>query len=83
MGRYTTRYEFNWKPVKGNIPTKPITCPRCNNQVDYFLAWDGEGFGFGNLTLVTNKAYVYKCPICPNYEEVSQQLAKALIKNSQ
>ena len=82
MGRYVTRHTFNWKAVKGDIPKKSMVCPRCNNQVDYFLAWDGEGVGIGNLILATNKAYVYKCPICPNYEEISQQFAKALIKDS-
>lgn len=81
MAIYTTSYKFNWKPVKGNVPKKHMTCPRCNNEVDYFLAWDGEGMGIGGATFLTfKKAYVYKCPICPNYEELSQEVAKAIIK---
>jgi ribosomal protein S27AE len=82
MAVYITKYSFEWKKVKGNIPTKKLLCPRCNNSVEYFLAWDGDTIGWGKLSLPTSKAYVYKCPICPQYEVISQELAKALIKES-
>ena len=75
------RYEFKWKPVKGNFTQEKKKCPRCHNEVKYFLAWDGEGLGFGAWTLIhTKKAYAYKCPICPNYEPLMNEVVKAIMK---
>lgn len=76
-------YTYNWKPVKGNFPKKQILCPQCNNTTEYFLAWDGNEFGFpGLFTVTTSKVYAYKCPICPAYEELSAEIAKAIIKGN-
>ncbi len=81
MAIYIKDNKFNWRPVKGHNLTKHTTCSRCNNEVDFFLAWDGNSLGIGGISLFTlNKIYVYKCPICPNYEEISQQYAKALMQ---
>ena len=74
---------YNWKPVKGSLPTKTTLCPRCNNQTEYFLAWDANEFGFpGIFTVATSKLYAYKCPICPAYEKLSVEIAKAIIKKA-
>jgi len=83
MGIYSTRYNFDWKPVKGNLRQEEITCPRCNNKVQYQLCCDGDGIGFpGLLTYKYNKQYAYKCPICPNFEVVSKEVAKAILRSS-
>jgi hypothetical protein len=81
MAIYTTQYNFNWKPVKGNYTKPKQLCPRCNNEVQYSLVWDGEGIGFGGFNLInTRKAYAFKCPICPNYDAVTNEVAKAILK---
>lgn len=77
----TTRYNFEWKPVKGDFKKAKHVCPRCNNDVSYFLAWDAEGIGIGGFNLInTKKVYAYKCPICPNFEPVLNEVAKAILK---
>jgi hypothetical protein len=82
MGIYSTRYNFEWKPVKGNFRQEEITCPRCNNKVQYQLCFDGDGFGFpGILTYKFNKQYAYKCPICPNFEVISNEVVKAILRS--
>ncbi len=66
-----------WKKVAGNYEKKDCVCPRCKNKVNYILCFD-----FDSLWSVFkyNHIYAYKCPICPNYDEISEQLAKAIIK---
>jgi hypothetical protein len=83
MGIYSTRYNFEWKKVKGNFEKEEQICPRCKNNVKYSLCFDGDEIGLlGVLTYKYSKKYVYKCPICPNFEEVSNELAKAIIKGA-
>lgn len=78
------RYEMSdltWKAVKGNHPTKSLVCPRCHNRVDYYFAYAATSFVglFGlALSFATSKTYAYKCPVCPNVEEVSDEVAKAI-----
>jgi hypothetical protein len=75
------RYEYDWKNVKGNLKSPLKLCPRCGNNVCYQLVFDGDGYGFPGLwTFKYNKIYAFKCPICPNYELVEKELAKAIIK---
>lgn len=81
MSISTTHYNFKWKQVKGNYLKAKQVCPRCNNEVQYSLVWDGEGIGIAGFNLVnTKRAYAYKCPICPNFEVVSNEVAKAILK---
>ena len=49
MSVYVDRHNWDWKPVPGNVKKKPQACPRCNNQVQYFLAYDGDGWGFPGI----------------------------------
>lgn len=75
------RYHANWKEVKGSHKREKQICPRCNNEVQYALVTDGDGFGFpGIWTYKYSKYYAFKCPICPNYEDVTNEVAKAIIK---
>lgn len=84
MGIYKERYNNEWRAVKGDFKKEACICPRCRNKVEYTLCYDGDGIGFpGFLTLKYNKIYAYKCPICPNYEDVSPELAKAIINGGQ
>lgn len=77
------RSNFEWKRVKGNSATKRKQCLRCHNEVDYFLAWDGAEFGLlGILTFKHSKIYSYKCPICPEFETIDNEVAKAIIKSN-
>jgi predicted nucleic acid-binding Zn ribbon protein len=71
---------YKWVKVKG-ISVKPLsTCPRCQNNVKYELVSDGVGVGLpGFWTFKYNKVYAYKCPVCPNFEEITKELAKAII----
>lgn len=81
MGFYVSRYQYDWKPVKGGFTKPPCICPRCQNSVVSVLCSDGDGVGFPGLwTYKYNKVYAFKCPICPNFEEISAELAKAIIK---
>ncbi len=81
MTMNTTRHGFEWKPVKGNYKKEKQVCARCKNEVNYFLAWDAEGIGIGGFNLInTRKAYAYKCPVCPNFEPVLNEIAKAILK---
>jgi len=81
MSLLVDRFDYDWKKVKGNHSVKNQKCVRCNNQVDYFLAWDGSGIGLpGVWTIGFNKVYSYKCPICPNFELINKELAKAILK---
>jgi ribosomal protein S27AE len=78
--RYVYNNTYNWKPVEKVVQTKRMLCPRCHNAAEFFLAWDGNGIGIpGLFTFATSKVYAYKCPICPAYEEVSAQVAKAIM----
>ena len=81
MAIYTNSYTTSWKKVSGNYKKDEAVCSRCNNNVKYELCYDSEGLGFGGFVLLsTKKYYVYKCPICPNFEPVSSELAKAIMK---
>lgn len=81
MSVYANRNEWNWTPVPGPFKQKVQCCPRCNNQVQYVLAYDGEGWGFpGMWTYKLKQHYAYKCPICPNFEPVSKDEAKSIIR---
>ena len=74
-------YQANWKKVKGNFKKQLAVCSRCNNSVQYELCYESEGIGFGGAVLfATSKYYVYKCPICPNVEPLSTEVAKAIMK---
>ena len=75
-----TRFYAEWKPVKGGFKKEQQKCPRCNNIVHYFLACDGGFDLFSILESPYSKRYAYKCPICPNFEPVDDQVAKAIIK---
>ena len=80
MSVYVDQYNWKWKPAPGNVKKKPQTCPRCKNQVQYFLAYDGDGWGFpGIWTFKLKQHYAYKCPICPNFEPLAKEEAKALL----
>jgi len=74
---------MKWRKVSSpSTFVKAVHCPRCNNDVEYFLAWDSTG-GFGlfpPLMVETGKIYAYKCPICPNFDLISNEVAKAIIK---
>jgi len=75
------RSRHDWKPVNGGSRTKAVLCPRCKNEVEYYLAWDGTGWGVpGIFTIAITKVYAFKCPICPCYEELSAEVAKAIVK---
>jgi hypothetical protein len=82
MVAFVTNYNFNWKPVKGSLK-KSVVCPRCHNKVEYNLCSDSARFGFLiGPHLKYGHVYAWKCPICPNHEEVSKQVAKAIIRGS-
>jgi hypothetical protein len=70
----------SWKPVQ-NARTVHKTCPRCNNEVDFYLACDNSK-GFGIVVEIFKYAYIYAlhCPICIHTEEVSETVATALRK---
>ena len=81
MAIYTNSYKPNWKKVSGNFKKDSETCPRCNNTVNFELCYESEGLGFGSAVLfATKKYYVYKCPICPHFEPLPTELAKAIMK---
>lgn len=78
---YVYRNELEWKRVRGDHQKEEQVCARCNNKVRYFLAFDGNEVGLlGILTYKYAVHYAYKCPICPNFEEVSKEVAKAIMK---
>jgi hypothetical protein len=66
------RYYHLWRAVKGEHKKELKPCPRCSNNVHYYLAYDVVDFFF--------KIYAYKCPICPNFEPIPKELATAIIK---
>ena len=70
--------DWNWKVVK-NSKTTPRKCKRCNNDVEYELVKDSAGIEFFTMTILpTNAYYAIKCPICPEFEQVSRSVAKSL-----
>ena len=73
------RHYEDWTPVKGDFRQPAKTCPRCGNHVQYALCYEGEQW----LLWGRKKAQVfaYKCPICPNYEIVEMEVAKAIIES--
>ena len=74
MSIYVDRHNWDWTPVRRNLEKSSQVCPRCNNQVKYFLAFDGEAWGFlGVWTFKRKQHYAFKCPICPNFEPVAKQ----------
>jgi len=83
MSIYVDRYQWDWKPVAGSIRRAQQVCPRCRNQVQYFLAYDGDGYGLpGILTFKLKQHYAFKCPICPNFDKVAKEEAKSIIRRS-
>jgi hypothetical protein len=81
MGVNVYRNYNEWKPAKGGYQREASLCPRCHNMTEYTLVWDGSGIGLpGIWTFKYNKQYALKCPICPNFEPVSNEVAEALIK---
>jgi len=81
MSIRTTRFNFEWKKVRGSYKKEKQKCSRCNNIVQYELSYDGNEFGFpGLLSYKFSKVYAYKCPICPNFEAVENEVAKAIMK---
>lgn len=83
MSIYKTRNHLDWKSVKGDFQREPSICARCGNEVSYRLVYDADEIGYlGLLTLKHNKRYAFKCPICPQYEEVAEVVAKNIIKGN-
>jgi hypothetical protein len=83
MSIYVHRQNWDWKPATGKVKKEPQKCPRCNNDVQYFLVYDGDGLGLpGIWTLKMKQHYAFKCPICPNFVPVAKEEAKALISGS-
>jgi hypothetical protein len=81
MAMFVSSYKANWKKVKGDYKKEKQICERCSNEVQYELCKENEGLGFGGLVMVATKNfYVYKCPICPNIEPLSNEVAKAIMK---
>ena len=84
MGVYASRYKWDWKPIAGSVQSEEKICPRCKNHVRYFLAYDGDGYGFpGIWTFKLKQHYAFKCPVCPNFESVEKREAKSIIWNAQ
>lgn len=70
-----------WHQARVPYQGEPITCPRCHNETRYVLVWDADEFGFpGLLAFKYNKRYALKCPICPNFELLSKEVATAILK---
>lgn len=84
MAIYITRQNFEWKEEKNGIEKSELQdCPRCKNKVRYRLAWDSEGIGIAGFNVInTKKVYAYKCPICPHFEPLDREVAKAIIERS-
>jgi hypothetical protein len=75
------RNYYKWKRAKGNHAKPKQRCPRCNNEVNFELLYDGPGLAFGTLQFFTYpNVHAYKCPICPYFEPISKELAPAIIK---
>lgn len=67
--------------MKGGHQKDYGVCPRCNNNKPYKLVYDASEYGLvGILTFKYNKMYAFKCPVCPNFEYISKELAQAIIK---
>jgi transcription elongation factor Elf1 len=77
MSVHTFRTNHIWKKVAGNHEKKNYICPRCKNKVNYILCVDSDSLW---SVIKYNRIYAYTCPICPNYDEISEQHAKAIIK---
>lgn len=71
-------YAPQWKKAKGNRLGAEETCPRCRNRVHYFLAYVCDSI----LFVEHNKHYAFKCPICPNFEQISKELANAIMRGN-
>lgn len=70
-----------WKVAKTTYRRESAKCPRCNNFTQYQLVWDADGIGMpGILTFKYNKQYALKCPICPNAEPISKEVAEAILR---
>lgn len=81
MTIYMHSYKLNWTKVCGDYKKEMQTCPRCGNDVAYELCYESDGVGIANVILFAiKKYYAYKCPICPNFELVPSELAKAILK---
>jgi phage FluMu protein Com len=70
-----------WKVAKTSYRREAEKCPRCNNVTHYQLVWDADGIGLpGILTFKYNKQYALKCPICPNVNAISKEVAEAIMR---
>ena len=70
-------YVQKWNKAKGNHLRAEETCPRCKNRVQYFLAYACDSTFF----VEHNKQYAFKCPICPNFNEISKELANSIMRD--
>jgi hypothetical protein len=80
MSVYSQRFNWDWKLVPSVKRGAISTCPRCNNNVDYVLAYDGDGIGFpGLLTYKRKQFFCFKCPICPHFEPITKEQGLSLL----
>lgn len=75
MPMYITRSP-HWNFVK-DAPILKTKCPRCNNEGEFRLAWDGVKGLFGMWW--SWRVAVYHCPICPYYQEVPVKSVEHLL----
>lgn len=81
MGVYTYRAHHEWTPVEPKRVRRIEKCNRCGNTVQYFLAYDGDAWGFPGLwTKKLKQKYAWVCPVCPNFSELSKSEAKIIIE---
>ncbi len=81
MGVYTSRYDYQWTPYEPQKKLPAQECPRCNNQVSLFLAYDGDAWGFPGLwTYKLKQHFAWVCPICPYRIDLSRAEAKKIIR---
>jgi predicted nucleic-acid-binding Zn-ribbon protein len=71
-----------WDILKPNM-SKSMKCPRCGNTGEFNMSVGSTSYFHLGFTKVRNdKQYAYKCPICPYYEEVLEEVVKALAKRN-
>ena len=76
-------YNHQWKNVNGGYEKDYGVCPRCNNHKPYKLADDASTFILAGIPVFKyDKTYSFKCTVCPNFEYISNELAKAIIKGN-
>jgi hypothetical protein len=70
-----------WRRVE-EARTVRKKCPRCHNEVDFFLGSD-TALGIAIFTFVVvslKNKYALKCPICIHYDEIDKIQARVLMK---